>query len=487
MEEVRHSSHKWLAGVLRRPGFWFILILMVLLTIPHYQETLPYPEFIKHAIASLSLQRQAFDRILFLAPIVWAGFLFGWRGAFITSLAALACMLPRAIIISPFPRDSLFETAAVFIIGNVLALSFASLRKEREHRIRLEMAQRELITSEARYRELFENALDAIWIHDLGGNIIAANRATEKLTGFTVEELTKKNVRDFMTKDSHEVADRIREKLLANEPAEQPYEQHMLKKGGEEVFIQLATSVLRVKGQSVAFQHIARDVTGQKRMQENLRFYLQQVTRAQEEERKRISRELHDETIQSLVVLSRQLDLLDSDGKRLSPEDVLLVDKLRQQTGTIMREVRRLSQDLRPAALDRLGLPAALEWLAADASEYSGIPTKLTIHGTAHRLAEEVELVLFRITQEALRNVWRHAKATRADIAVEFKDGKVSITVSDNGKGFNLPQTIGDLTRDGKLGLTGMQERARLVGASLKVQSQPGQGTRVTVELPAQP
>ena len=112
-------------------------------------------------------------------------------------------------------------------------------------------------------------------------------------------------------------------------------------------------------------------------MQENLRFYLQQATRAQEEERKRISHELHDDTIQALVVLSRQLDALASSSKGLSEETRLRLEELWQQTNNIMQGVRRLSQDLRPAALDRLGLLAALEWLASDVAEYSGIATKV--------------------------------------------------------------------------------------------------------------
>jgi len=146
-----------------------------------------------------------------------------------------------------------------------------------------------------------------------------------------------------------------------------------------------------------------------------------------------------------------------------------------------------LSQDLRPAALDRLGLLPALEWLASDVTEYSGIVTKVNILGKQRRLPEEVELVLFRITQEALRNVWRHSQASKAEIKVEFEQNKTRITVSDDGEGFNLPDKIGDLARDGKLGLAGIQERAQLVGGTLTVQSRPGGGTSisVTVESPA--
>jgi signal transduction histidine kinase len=126
-----------------------------------------------------------------------------------------------------------------------------------------------------------------------------------------------------------------------------------------------------------------------------------------------------------------------------------------------------------------------LEWLASDVAEYSDIATKVNVLGTERRLPEEVELVLFRITQEALRNVWRHAQATQAEVTIEFDRGKVRITVSDNGKGFNLPNTIGDFVRDGKLGLAGMQERARLVNGTLTMQSEPGKGTSIVVEIPA--
>ncbi|MFC1956627.1 GAF domain-containing protein, partial [Chloroflexota bacterium] len=228
-----------------------------------------------------------------------------------------------------------------------------------------------------------------------------------------------------------------------------------------------------------------KDVAEELRVaQQNLRFYLQQATRAQEEERKRISHELHDDTIQALVVLSRQLDALSSVDKGLSEENHLYLEELWQQTDNILKGVRRLSQDLRPAALDRLGLLAALEWLASNVKEYSGIAIKVNVVGEERSLTEEVTIALFRITQEALRNVWRHSGATSAEIRVEFDENKVKITLSDNGKGFELPENVGDLARDGKLGLAGMQERGQLVGGTLTIKSEPDKGTNITVELP---
>jgi signal transduction histidine kinase len=126
----------------------------------------------------------------------------------------------------------------------------------------------------------------------------------------------------------------------------------------------------------------------------------------------------------------------------------------------------------------------ALEWLASNVSEHSGITTEVNVTGQERRLPEEVAIALFRITQEALRNVWRHSCATHAGINVEFTGASTRITVSDNGKGFNIPPKLGDMAKDGKLGLTGMQERAQLVGGTLTVRSRAGEGTVVTVEIP---
>jgi PAS domain S-box-containing protein len=481
----RPTLARRISALLRQPSFWLIAAILALITVPYYAEAIQHPNFINDIMADLGLTRHAFERILYLAPIVWAGFLFGWRGALATSLVSVVIMLPRALFISDYRTDALFETGAVFLIGNVLSISFASLRREREYRTRLETTQRELRSSEERYRQLFENAHDAIWIHDLEGNFVSANRAAQLLSGYSAEELGGMNVRSFLSEESLDLARRIREALLENQPVEQPYEQRIIRRDGSEAFLQIATSLVLDRGKPVAYQHIARDMTEQKAMNQNLRFYLQQATRAQEEERKRISHELHDDTIQALVVLSRQLDALATSDKGLSEETKRRLEELWQQTNNITQGVRRLSQDLRPAAIDRLGLLSAIRWLAEETAKYSGVDIKVNVVGKEHWLSEETAIVFFRIIQEALRNVWRHSGAKHAEIIVEFEEKKARITVSDDGKGFKLPDKVGDLARGGKLGLTGMQERAQLVGGAMTVKSAPGQGTTITVEAPA--
>ncbi len=220
-----------------------------------------------------------------------------------------------------------------------------------------------------------------------------------------------------------------------------------------------------------------------KAVDEELQFLLHQITGAQEEERKRIARQLHDDTIQSLVALCQQVDYTISSVKKLPPQARENLEKLYEQTEKIMEEVRQQVQYLRPAVLDHLGLISALEWLTSDAEKYSGIPVNLRIIGSERRFTPEAELRLFRIAQEALRNVSKHAQASSAQIILEFADGKTRLSISDDGKGFS-PLEVSSLWKSGKLGLVGMQERAHLLGCTLSVKSEPGKGTTITIEYP---
>jgi len=480
---TRAEITRKVSGIIRNPGFWLILAVTALISIPHYIDGLNHPAFINQFISGLGLTRATFERVLFLAPIIWAGFIFGLRGAFYISLLAVVVMLPKAVLFSENSGVSIFEIIVIFVVGNVLSLSFASLRREREYRKRLEAARHDLMISEERYRKLFENAFDGIWVHDLEGNFTSFNRASEKIIGYSSEEIQKMNAREFLSQESLELAHQIRRKLLSNEPVEQPYEQRVFRKDGQQAYIQLSTSVVTDNGKPVGFQNIARDITEQKRMNENLRDYLQLATRAQEEERKRISHELHDDTIQSLIALSRQLDVL-ATGKDIPDGVREKLEGLWDQTNNVIQGIRRLSQDLRPAAIDRLGLLPAIRWLAEESEKYSGIKTRLNVIGKEHRLPEESAIALFRVIQEALRNIWKHSSATRAGIIIEFHDRKTKITVCDNGKGFTMQGHVGDLAKHGKLGLAGMQERVQLVGGTMSLQSEPGRGTTITVEAP---
>lgn len=220
------------------------------------------------------------------------------------------------------------------------------------------------------------------------------------------------------------------------------------------------------------------------RLYESMRFYVRQITRAQEDERKRIARELHDDTVQVLALLSRRLDALATLDEGVPESIVERLEKLRMLSSSLLQGVRRFSQDLRPSALDDLGLLPALEGLTTDLSERGGIEANLEVLGQQRRLLAETELVLFRITQEALRNAEKHSDATRVKVLVEFGEA-IKITVTDDGRGFQPPEAIGNLAHVGRLGLIGMQERAQLLGGTFTVHSEPGQGTTIVVDVPA--
>jgi signal transduction histidine kinase len=205
----------------------------------------------------------------------------------------------------------------------------------------------------------------------------------------------------------------------------------------------------------------------EKKIQENLRLYVQNVSQAQEAERKRIARELHDDTAQALVAVLRHIDDLATGKSKISITDI------RQEVRKILEGVRQFSQELRPSILDDLGLVPSIKWLASDLAKNSGVAAEAEIIGEQRQLSSETELMLFRITQEALTNVRKHSEATQVSVKLNFLSQNVKVVIQDNGKGFELTPRIDELSRLGKLGLVGMEERAQLLGGTLNVESKP--------------
>jgi signal transduction histidine kinase len=226
---------------------------------------------------------------------------------------------------------------------------------------------------------------------------------------------------------------------------------------------------------------LARMATQIQSYQQSMRGYLGAVTAAQEDERKRLARELHDETIQDLIALKQRVQMA---RRKAAPDPVALdarLAELQAMLETTMDEVRRFSRALRPVYLEEAGLVAALEALARDANQDTWTVT-FAVEGVVRRLTPEAELALYRIAQEALHNAARHAQASNVRVSVQF-DAGVVIRVRDDGVGFVPPQRMSDLAASGHYGLMGMQERAQLVGAQLAVRSRPGMGTTIEAHL----
>ena len=339
--------------------------------------------------------------------------------------------------------------------------------------------------TEQNYRYLFENASDAMWVHDMGGNIIDANKADEMISGYSRDELIGRNAVQFLTDESLALAREVRRKLLSGEELEQPYEQQLVMKDGTIRIVNIATSPFIIDGEVRGFLHVARDVTDERRLQENMRFYVQQITQAQEDERKRIARELHDDVAPSLLIAIQRLDAIISGTRsKLSRSLKDNLEDLRIKATEALENLHRYAQDLRPRILDDLGLVPALEWMAEELAKQHKIDASTEVIGIEPTLSPEVQLLLFRIAQEALNNTRRHAEASVVVVKLEFESDKIRMTVSDNGKGFHLPNRAGDLASTGKLGIIGMYERARLAGGALDIQSELGKGTQVIAETP---
>jgi len=225
-------------------------------------------------------------------------------------------------------------------------------------------------------------------------------------------------------------------------------------------------------------------VTEERQLRQNMEYYIKQVTKAQEDERLRISRELHDDTAQALATLSRGLDSLSTGEKELTKPVIKRLGKLHEMADSALDGVRRFSQDLRPPILDDLGLVPALEWLITDLEKGYDMATKVDITGSRRRLSPEIELTVFRIAQEVLSNIRRHSQASSVEMSLDFGADALTLIISDNGEGFNIPDRTSDLALSGKLGIIGMRERARLIGGTLIVQSEKGTGTTVTLRIP---
>jgi signal transduction histidine kinase len=230
-------------------------------------------------------------------------------------------------------------------------------------------------------------------------------------------------------------------------------------------------------------QHLQQELTEMSRKvqsaQEVLHDYIGAITTAQEEERLRLARELHDDTIQSVIALKQRVQLAQKSVKDQASRKTLgELEILSEQT---IENLRRMTRALRPIYLEDLGLVTALEMLARETGQGNALKIDFQKSGEEQRLSREVELALYRITQEALNNVIRHSSAKNVNLCISFDHGNFQLEVIDDGIGFQIPKSPADFAQLGHFGLLGIRERADLIGARLEVESTPGNGTRLKV------
>jgi two-component system, NarL family, sensor histidine kinase DegS len=211
--------------------------------------------------------------------------------------------------------------------------------------------------------------------------------------------------------------------------------------------------------------------------------YISQLIKAQEDERKRLSQEIHDDTIQNLLVIASKIQYsIKKEKNNLSEE---FNKEMEQSYGSILQvaeELRRISLDLRPSILDNIGLVEAIRWLVDDLYD-KGLNTKFTTSGEIYKLPPDSDVHIFRFVQEGLNNIRKHAEASEIIVRLDYKPDSVEISVQDNGVGFVVPENFENLSMKGKLGIMGMQDRARLLNGQFRIQSQPGKGATVSISF----
>jgi len=215
--------------------------------------------------------------------------------------------------------------------------------------------------------------------------------------------------------------------------------------------------------------------------QASLRGYIDAITTGQEEERQRLARELHDDTIQALIALNQRAQLA---SMQLEPCDAKnQLAEIQELTEQTIQDLRRLTQALRPQYLEDFGLVAALQVLSQDTGRTADVLVDFTSKGVERRLHPDVELALYRIVQESLNNVVHHARAERAGIELHFEPDFLQLSISDDGIGFDVPENPAEFAPGGHFGLLGIYERAEMINARLEIESSPGEGTRLTITV----
>jgi signal transduction histidine kinase len=236
-------------------------------------------------------------------------------------------------------------------------------------------------------------------------------------------------------------------------------------------------------GQVVAMRGTGQDVTDQKAVEAELRQLSAHLQSAREEERRRIAREIHDELGGSLTSQKMRLSSLRAHlGRHETQAALSAVDELLQVTDTTVQTVRRIATELRPAILDDFGLLAAMDWQLSEFARVSGLTCRLDHELDDLPLTPDRATAVFRVFQETLTNIARHAQATHVEVTVEALAGHLVLRIRDNGRGISQKETTGAKS----LGLLGMRERVRLVSGSLEFQGIAGQGTTVEVRVPLQ-
>ena len=403
-----------------------------------------------------------------LVPVIYAALNFGVRGSVATAAWATALIIPHWWLMHTLTRTHLtIELGNLAVLNTVAIVVGQRVESEQRARHRAEAALDIARTASMRYQSLFEQQPAPVIIADSAGAVHEVNTAATRLFG-PIEP--KSMLQDLLSATVAEVRG-----------AQPPRLSLHTADGAQRLFIPTAHT-LDVDGDRRLVQIVLTDVTEQHRRQEEQRVFSGRLLAVQEEERRKLAQDLHDDPLQNLVYLTRALDDLSEDVSLTAAlvPTVQYGGELATEAATALRKV---IHGLRPPVLDDIGITSALRQLVADVRKRSTLAVSLRCAGAENGLPPDVKLTAYRIVQESLNNVVRHAKARRATVRIRF-GSPLTLTISDDGRG--IPPSLG--SADGPqpgLGLIGMRERATLAGGTLRVSARSPHGTIVQVRLPS--
>jgi PAS domain S-box-containing protein len=349
-----------------------------------------------------------------------------------------------------------------------------------EH-VRTEQALR---LSQGRLADILDIAEDAIIVTEDDRSITLFNQGAVKLFGYDSNEVLGNRI-DLLLPERFRIdhPSSIDAFAYDHESARrmaQRREMFGLKKDGSEFPAEASISKLSI-GERTTFTVIVRDITDRLRTERQLQSLTTELMTAQEEERRRIARELHDDVNQRLALLAIDMTNMLSGPSTLPPQAKEAVQSLNQRLVRISDDVRRMAYQFHPSILDDLGLTAALKHMADEWSEKTGIKTVIVQEEMADPLPRDIASCLYRVAQESLSNIMKHARATRVELELTCGDQEITLSIYDTGVGFDLTDIR---ARHPGLGLVNMRERVRSVQGRLDIQSQLGRGTHISVHIP---
>jgi PAS domain S-box-containing protein len=354
-------------------------------------------------------------------------------------------------------------------------------------------AEEALRESESEYRNLFENAVEGVFRAGPDGRFLNVNPALARMQGF---DSPGEMMEQFPSVASHLfVASRDRQqflRLLRDEGVAGAFEARTRRRDGTKIWACLSARAVKDRNGKVVYEGIVESINERKEAelkmkasQNRLATLSRTLLRKMENERHYIAYELHDQIGQALTAVQMKLESMRS---RLRPSglDGYLDEGIEVIDGA-MEQVRNLSLNLRPAVLDDLGLPAALDWLVNSMNKNKTLEVTIDVEGVHRCLRKEIEIACFRVAQEATTNVLRHARASKILLRLRRKKGWLVLTICDNGTGFDVRWAQARCAKGGSFGLMGMEERVNLMGGTFDIESDTGAGTKIIARFPVGP